>query len=124
MRNLYKLKKDGHIVILTNIIFEKYRPCGACQARKQVRAHHHVKNIMTTIRPLEMLHIDLFGPITYINIGGNKYGFVIIDDYFCFTWFTCKHFESTFLELKTSLSLSHTSHQSKLPMRDLSHSLE
>jgi hypothetical protein len=41
---------------------------------------------MTTIIHLEMLHMNLFGPITYINIGGNKYGLVILDDYFYFTW--------------------------------------
>jgi hypothetical protein len=41
---------------------------------------------MTTTRPLEMIHIDLFDPITYISIGGNKYGLVIIDDYSCFSW--------------------------------------
>jgi transposase InsO family protein len=41
---------------------------------------------MTTIRPLEMLHMNLFGPIAYISIGGNKYGLVIVDDYCCFTW--------------------------------------
>jgi hypothetical protein len=81
MRNLHKLQKDGHILGLTSIVFEKDRPCGACQARKQVGTHHHAKNIMTTITPLEMLHMDLFGPVAYISIGGNKYGLVIIDDY-------------------------------------------
>jgi hypothetical protein len=30
MRNLHKLQKDCHILGLTNIIFEKDRPCGAC----------------------------------------------------------------------------------------------
>jgi transposase InsO family protein len=33
-----------------------------------------------------MLHMDLFGPIAYISIGGNKYALVIIDDYSRFTW--------------------------------------
>jgi hypothetical protein len=33
-----------------------------------------------------MLHMDLFGPIAYISIGGNKYSLVIVDDYSCFTW--------------------------------------
>jgi transposase InsO family protein len=28
----------------------------------------------------------LFEPITYISIGGNKYGLVIIDDFSHFTW--------------------------------------
>jgi hypothetical protein len=47
---------------------------------------NHAKNIMTTTRPLKMLHMDLFGPIAYISNGGNKYGIVIIDDYSHFTW--------------------------------------
>jgi hypothetical protein len=82
MRNLQKLQKDGHILGLTNIVFEKDRPCGACQAREQVGAHHHANNIKTTTRPLEMLHMDLFGPIANISIGSNKYGLVIVDDYY------------------------------------------
>jgi hypothetical protein len=46
---------------------------------------------MTTIGPLKMLHMDLFGLIAYISIGGNKYGFVIDNDYSRFTWvFFCK----------------------------------
>jgi transposase InsO family protein len=45
---------------------------------------HH---IMTIIRPLEVLHMDLFGPITYISIDGNKYGIIIINNnYSRFTW--------------------------------------
>jgi hypothetical protein len=86
MRKLHKLQKVGHILGVANIIFEEDRPYGACQARKQIRAHHHTKNIMIIIRPLEMLHIDLFGPIGYISIDGNKYGLVIVDDYCRFTW--------------------------------------
>jgi hypothetical protein len=86
MRNLHKLQKESHILGLMNVVFEKDRPCGACQAGTQVEAQHRAKNIVTTTRPLEMLHMDLFGPIAYISIGGNKYGLVIIDDYSRFTW--------------------------------------
>jgi hypothetical protein len=86
MRNIHKLQKDGHIIGLTNNVFEKDRPCGACQAGKQVRTHHHAKNIMTTIRPLEVLHMNLLGLIAYISICGNKYGLIIADDYSLFTW--------------------------------------
>jgi transposase InsO family protein len=42
--------------------------------------------IMTTTRPLEILHMNLFGPVAYISIGGNKYGLVNVDDYSRFTW--------------------------------------
>jgi hypothetical protein len=85
MRNLHKLQKEGHIFRLMDVAFEKDRPCRACQAGKQVGAPHHANNIMTTTRSLKMLHMDLFGPIAYISIGGNKYGLVIIDDYSRFT---------------------------------------
>jgi transposase InsO family protein len=71
---------------LTNVHFEKDRVCSACQVGKQVDTHHPHKNIMTTDRLLELLHMDLFGPIAYISIGGSKYCLVIVDDYSRFTW--------------------------------------
>jgi hypothetical protein len=36
--------------------------------------------------PDKLLHMDLFGPIAYISIGGSKYCLVIVDDYSRFTW--------------------------------------
>jgi hypothetical protein len=42
---------------------------------------------MTTDRPLELIHMDLFGPIAYISIDESKYCLVVIvDDYSRFTW--------------------------------------
>ena len=38
--------------------------------------------------------MDLFGPITYISIGGNKYGLVIVDDFSRFTWLFFVHDKS------------------------------
>jgi hypothetical protein len=52
-----------------------------------VGSTHHSKNVMTTSRPLELLHMDLFGPVAYLSIEGSKYGLVIVDDFSCFTWF-------------------------------------
>jgi transposase InsO family protein len=86
MKNLHKLLKGEHILGLTNVHFEKDRICSACQAGKQVGAHHPHKHIMTTDRPLDLLHMDLFGPIAYISISGSKYYVVIVDDYSRFTW--------------------------------------
>jgi len=86
MRNLAKLLKDNHILGLTNVSFEKDRICSACQAGKQVGVPHPPKCIMTTTQPLELIHMDLFGPVAYLSFGGNKYGLVIVDDYSRFTW--------------------------------------
>jgi transposase InsO family protein len=86
MKNLHKLLKGKHILGLTNVHFEKDGICSACQAGKRVGVHHPHKNIMTTERPLELLHKDLFDLISYISIGGSKYCLVIVDDYSRFTW--------------------------------------
>jgi transposase InsO family protein len=86
MKNLHKLLKGEHILGLTNFHFGKDRVCSTCQAGKQVGVHHPHKNIMTTDRPLELLHMDLFSPIAYISISEGKYCLVIMDDYSRFTW--------------------------------------
>ena len=33
-----------------------------------------------------MLHVDLFGPMDVLSMGGKSYGFVIVNDYSRFTW--------------------------------------
>jgi transposase InsO family protein len=85
MKNLHKLLKGEHVLGLTNVLFEKYRHCAACLAGKQVGSAHHSKNVMTTSRPLELLHMDLFGPVAYLSIGGSNYG-LVVDDFSRFTW--------------------------------------
>jgi hypothetical protein len=86
MKNLHKLLKGEHVLGLTNVFFEKDRPCATCQVGKQVGSTHHSKNVMTTSRPLELLHMDLFGLVAYLSIDGSKYGLVIVDDFSRFTW--------------------------------------
>jgi hypothetical protein len=91
MKNLHKLLKGEHVLGLIDVCFEKDRPCAACQEGKQVGMSHPSKNVMTTSRPLELLHMDLFGPVAYLSIGGSKYGLVIVHDYSRFTCvFFCK----------------------------------
>jgi transposase InsO family protein len=94
VRNLSTLLNGEHILALTNVTFEKDRVCSAFKAGKQVGSLHPIKNIMTTTCLLELLHIDLFGPVAYISIGGNKYGFVVVDDFSCFTWVYFLHDKS------------------------------
>jgi len=43
--------------------------------------------------------MDLFGPVAYISIGGNKYGLVIVDDYSRFTWVFFLHDKSVVQEI-------------------------
>jgi transposase InsO family protein len=86
MKNFHKLLKGERILGLTNVHFEKDVICSVCQVGKQVGVNHPHKNIMTTDMSLELLHIDLFGLITYISIDGSKCCLIIVDDYSRFTW--------------------------------------
>ncbi|GJU75709.1 retrovirus-related pol polyprotein from transposon TNT 1-94 [Tanacetum coccineum] len=73
VRNLPKLKFDQHF-------------CDACKIGKQAHASHKAKNMVSTTRCLELLHMDLFGPSAVRSYGGNRYTLVIVDDYFRYTW--------------------------------------
>jgi hypothetical protein len=74
IKNLHKLLKGEHVLGLTDVCFEKDKPCAAYQAGKWVGISHPSKILMTTSRPLELLHVDLFEPDAYLSIGGSKYG--------------------------------------------------
>jgi transposase InsO family protein len=49
---------------------------------------------MSTSRPLELLHMDLFGPTTYASAGGNLYCLVIVDGFSRHTWVFFLHDKS------------------------------
>ena len=86
MKQLNRLLKYDLVVGLKNVKFENDELCSACQAGKQVGNSHPSKSFMSTSRPLELLHMDLFGPTTYRSIGGNCSYLVIMDDYSRYTW--------------------------------------
>jgi hypothetical protein len=70
------MNHDLVIGLKNDIVFEKNKLCSACQAGKQVDNTHPTKSVMSTSRPLELLHMDLFGPTTYRSIGRNSYSLV------------------------------------------------
>ena len=88
MRNLHTLAKKKHVVGIEGIKFKKDHLCGACEAGKMTKAKHPAKTMMTTTRPFELLHMDLFGPNHYsiVTNDASQYGFVIVDDYSRYTW--------------------------------------
>jgi len=51
-----------------------------------VKTSFKTKDIVSTSRPLELLHIDLFGPVNIASLYGSKYGLVIVGDYNRWTW--------------------------------------
>ncbi|XP_070011166.1 uncharacterized protein LOC142162446 [Nicotiana tabacum] len=64
-----RFKKHGWF-IKDESDFSKDHICDACQLGKQTRSSFKVKNIVSTSKPLQLLHKDLFGPTRTASIGG------------------------------------------------------
>jgi transposase InsO family protein len=60
--------------------------CGECQIGKQTRMSHPRLEHQATSKVLELLHMDLIGPMQVESIGGKMYVLVVVDDFSRFTW--------------------------------------
>nr|GEW97503.1 retrovirus-related Pol polyprotein from transposon TNT 1-94 [Tanacetum cinerariifolium] len=60
-------------------LFSTYK---AYKGGKRAHASYKAKNIVSTTRCLELLHMDLFGPFAVWGYRGNRYTLVIVDDYY------------------------------------------
>src|SRR3954471_12844992 len=86
LRKISQINKLDLVRGLPNLKFKSDALCEACQKGKFSKPAFKSKNVVSTSRPLELLHIDLFGPVKTASVRGNKYGLVIVDDYSRWTW--------------------------------------
>ncbi|GJZ79880.1 retrovirus-related pol polyprotein from transposon TNT 1-94 [Tanacetum coccineum] len=71
---------------LPRLKFEKDHLCFACQLEKSKKHTHTPKTENTNLEVLNILHMDLCGPMRVQTINGKKYILVIVDDYSRFPW--------------------------------------
>jgi len=86
MLHLNKLISKDFAVGLPKLKFEKDHICETCQMGKKIKHSFKLKNVVFTSKPLELLHMDLFGPSRTMSLGGNYYALVVVDDFSRFTW--------------------------------------
>ncbi|GJZ83344.1 retrovirus-related pol polyprotein from transposon TNT 1-94 [Tanacetum coccineum] len=60
--------------------------CSACERGKSKKASHPPKLVPSDHSKLELLHMDLCGPMRVASINGKRYILVIVDDYSRYTW--------------------------------------
>lgn len=75
--------KDINKVVLVDLVrglpllkYDKENLCVDCELKKKSRKSHSSITITKIIEPLELIHIDLYGPSSVKSIGGNKYTFL------------------------------------------------
>ncbi|KAK1678745.1 hypothetical protein QYE76_039593, partial [Lolium multiflorum] len=112
MRTLQILHKGNHIVgLMENVSFAKDSVCRACVEGKMHDSPHPSKTIISSKRILELLHVDLFGPVTHASLGAKKHCLVIVDDYSRYTWVyflkTKDETQQIFIDFATEVQRQH-----------------
>ena len=81
-----KLAKDNIVNGLPKFKYTKEHLCPSCEQGKSKRASYKPKTVPSSAKRLDMLHMDLCGPMRIESINGKKYILVIVDDYSRYTW--------------------------------------
>ncbi|GJT37506.1 retrovirus-related pol polyprotein from transposon TNT 1-94 [Tanacetum coccineum] len=79
------LKKDV-VIGLPKLKYVKDQLCSSCEVSKEKRSSFKTKTVPSSKGRLNLLHMDLCGPMRVASINGKKYILVIVDDYSRYTW--------------------------------------
>ncbi|GKB31994.1 putative ribonuclease H-like domain-containing protein, partial [Tanacetum coccineum] len=85
-KTMNKLVRGNLVRGLPSKLFENDHTCVACQKGKQHKASCKTKLVSSISQPLQMLHMDLFGPTSVRSINHKTYCLVVTDDYSRFSW--------------------------------------
>ncbi|GJV65304.1 putative ribonuclease H-like domain-containing protein [Tanacetum coccineum] len=85
-KNINKLVQGNLVRGLPSKTFKLDHSCLACRKGKQHRASCKKIEERTVREPLELLHMDLFGPVSVESVNRKKYCLVVTDDCSKFSW--------------------------------------
>nr|GEU68483.1 hypothetical protein [Tanacetum cinerariifolium] len=80
------LSKNDIVIGLPKLKSIKDHLCSSCELGKAKRKSFQTKTTPSSKRRLQLLHMDLCGPMRVASINGKKYVLVIVDDYSRHTW--------------------------------------
>ncbi|GJS53252.1 retrovirus-related pol polyprotein from transposon TNT 1-94 [Tanacetum coccineum] len=80
------LSKNDIVIGLPKLKFVKDHLSSSCKLGKAKRKSFKTKTTSSSKRRLQLLHMDLCGPMRVESINEKKYVLVIIDDYSRYTW--------------------------------------
>nr|GEV49253.1 hypothetical protein [Tanacetum cinerariifolium] len=80
------LSKNDIMIGLPKLKFVKDHLCSSCELGKAKLKSFQTKITPSSKRRLQLLHMDLCGPIRVSIINGKRYVLVIVDDYSRYTW--------------------------------------
>nr|GFC28267.1 retrovirus-related Pol polyprotein from transposon TNT 1-94 [Tanacetum cinerariifolium] len=79
------ISKKDVVIGLPKLKYVKDQLCSSCELSKAKRSSFKSKAVPSSKRRLNLLHMDLCGPMRVASINGKKYILVIVDDYSRYT---------------------------------------
>ncbi|GJY57407.1 retrovirus-related pol polyprotein from transposon TNT 1-94 [Tanacetum coccineum] len=80
------LSKKEVVTGLPKLKYVRDQLCSSCEMSKAKRSSFKTKAVPSSKGRLNLLHMDLCGPMRVASINGKKYILVIVDDYSRYTW--------------------------------------
>ncbi|GJR42091.1 retrovirus-related pol polyprotein from transposon TNT 1-94 [Tanacetum coccineum] len=80
------LSKKDVVIGLPKLKYVKDQLCSSCEVSKAKRSSFKKKTVPSSKGRLNLLHMDLCGPMRVASINRKKYILVIVDDYSRYTW--------------------------------------
>ncbi|GKA01084.1 retrovirus-related pol polyprotein from transposon TNT 1-94 [Tanacetum coccineum] len=80
------LSKKDVVIGLPKLKYVKDQLCSSCEVSKGKRSSFQTKVVPSSKGRLNLLHMDLCGPMRVASINGKKYILLILDDYSKYTW--------------------------------------
>nr|GEV33930.1 Gag-Pol polyprotein [Tanacetum cinerariifolium] len=80
------LFKNDIVNGLPKLKFIKDQLCSSCEVGKAKLSSFKTLTVTRSNKRLDLLHMDLCGPMRIETINGKKYNLVIVDDYSMYTW--------------------------------------
>nr|GEX30632.1 hypothetical protein [Tanacetum cinerariifolium] len=125
MAAINHLARQGLVIGLHKLKFEKDHLYSACTMGKSKKKSHKPKSEDTNQEKLYLLHMDLYGPMRVESVSGKKYILVIVDDYFRFTWVKflrskdeALNFIIKFLKMIQEVGISHETSVARSPQQN------
>ncbi|GJU63336.1 retrovirus-related pol polyprotein from transposon TNT 1-94 [Tanacetum coccineum] len=109
------LSKNDIVTGLPKLKFVKDHLCSSCELGKAKRKSFKKKTTPSSKRRLQLLDMDLYGPMRVESINGKKYVLVIIDDYSRYTWTHFLRFVEAHLEKKQTRLRTYTNYLKENP---------
>ncbi|CAJ2654309.1 unnamed protein product [Trifolium pratense] len=86
LKSMKRVISEEAVRGLPSLQIQEGNICGECQIGKQTKVSHQKLQHLSTSKVLELLHMDLMGPIQVESLGGKKYVLVVVDDFSRYTW--------------------------------------